>query len=140
MLCVMRKIIIAGHGNFAEGMRSSLELIMGKQECISTVCAYLEFDNIEEKVDKIIQKIHEDDEVVVFTDLFGGSVNNVFMRYISNKNFHLIAGVNLLLLIEIVCHIYEDDLDVIIERALCNVHNSIVYCNTYKEGDVLSDF
>lgn len=29
-----------------------------------------------------------------FTDLFGGSVNNEFMKYISNPQIRLIAGMN----------------------------------------------
>lgn len=136
----MRKIIIAGHGNFAEGIQSSLELIMGMQDCITTLCTYLDFENVEEKVDNMMKEIHESDEIVILTDLFGGSVNNFFLRYLEKGNVHLIAGTNLLLLIEIVCHINDADLNKVIEDALYNVRSSIVYCNKCREEDVLSEF
>lgn len=136
----MRKIIIAGHGNFAEGIRSSLELIMGKQECITTLCAYLDFDNIEEKVDNAMKEFTEDDEIIVLTDLFGGSVNNFFLRYVEHENVYLIAGTNLSFIIEIICHIEDADLNKTIEDALYHVHSSIIYCNKCKEEDVLSEF
>ena len=35
----------------------------------------------------------------MLTDLFGGSVNNEFMKYISNPQIRLIAGMNLALVI-----------------------------------------
>ncbi len=135
----MRKIIIAGHGNFAEGMRSSLELIMGRQEQVLTLCTYLKPENVEEKVDALMKQMSKEDEVVILTDLFGGSVNNYFLRYMQNPHTYLIAGVNLLLLIELVCR-KDDDLEQVIETALQHVQSSIVYCNRYQSEETLSEF
>ncbi len=44
---------------------------------------------------EIIDALCDDEELIVTTDIFGGSVNNEFMKYLSKSNIHLIAGVNL---------------------------------------------
>ena len=33
----MRKILLASHGYLAKGMKSSLELILGEQECVDVL-------------------------------------------------------------------------------------------------------
>ena len=56
-----------------------------------------------------------------------------------NPHTYLIAGVNLLLLIELVCR-KDDDLEQVIETALQHVQSSIVYCNRYQSEEALSEF
>ena len=47
----MIKILLASHGNLAAGMLSSLELILGKQENVEVLCAYVDGeDNVRECV------------------------------------------------------------------------------------------
>ena len=72
----MRKFLIASHAYLAKGMYSSLELIMGKQEHIHILCAYTseEFD-IKQEIQKILLDLSREDELIILTDVFGGSVN-----------------------------------------------------------------
>ena len=93
----MRKFLFASHAYMAYGTKSTLELILGKQDRVDILCAYVEEPyDIEEEIQKKIDGLGEDDELIVVTDLFGGSVNNAFMTTIAKyPRIHLVAGLNL---------------------------------------------
>lgn len=38
----MRRLVLASHGQLAEGMKNSAQLIVGKSTEIFTICAYIE--------------------------------------------------------------------------------------------------
>ena len=96
----MVKIMLASHGNLAAGMLSSAEMVFGKQDNVSVICAYVDGeDDVSTRIKGFIDSIAPDDSWIIFTDLFGGSVNNEFMKYISNPQIRLIAGMNLALVI-----------------------------------------
>lgn len=101
----MTGILITGHGRFASGIVSALELIAGKQENVVVV------DFIENQSTEILKKNIEKslnllgDEIIVFCDLAGGSpfkTSVLLSRTISNKKVEVVAGVNLGMLLEIV--------------------------------------
>lgn len=101
----MTGILITGHGRFASGIVSALELIAGKQENVVVV------DFIENQSTEILKKNIErslnllGDEIIVFCDLAGGSpfkTSVLLSRTISNKKVEVVAGVNLGMLLEIV--------------------------------------
>ncbi len=136
------KILIATHGKFAEGIQDSLRMITGIQDNIEIVCAYSQQD-IDYR-DLIKSKVSEHDystlNLLVITDLVGGSVNNEFMKYINDYPFYLVAGLNLGLLLELVMR--KDDLNEDLIRSCCrNSQNFIVFCNDCLENkEEESDF
>ncbi|MBH8397528.1 PTS sugar transporter subunit IIA, partial [Klebsiella pneumoniae] len=73
-----REIILASHGKFASGILDSLELIYGKHHSITVFDCYTDenFD-LAETVRQLFMR-YKDKEIIVLTDLFGGSVNNEF--------------------------------------------------------------
>lgn len=86
----------------AEEVKGSCELIMGPQEHIHTVCLLPSEgpEDFEAKFNKEIAGIDEND-LIVFADLMGGTPANTISRMImSGKNIHLIAGMNLAMVIE----------------------------------------
>src|SRR5699024_5222573 len=96
----MKQILLATHGHFASGIKSSLEIIVGKQENIQTIDAYVDETNFEEQLNKYISSISiNEDTLIVVTDLFGGSVNQKIVNKLQNENVHIINGLNLLLLL-----------------------------------------
>lgn len=126
----MKKILIATHGAFAAGIKSSVDIIVGPQKNLDTFCAYLDGETtITERVKNYMEGCCEEDELIIVTDMFGGSVNNEFMKYISRPNIHLIAGLNLPLLLELILN-QEDDTIQLIQNAMLNSNDFIVYCNT----------
>lgn len=62
---------------------------------------------------------YKDKEIIVLTDLFGGSVNNEFLQYINQDHVYLVAGLNLPLLIELVSRLdAEVETTVLIQQVL----------------------
>lgn len=125
-----RKLILASHGKLASGITSSLELICGKQLAIETLDCYLTEDFDLQKEVKNIMNAYRDDEIVVVTDLFGGSVNNEFLTQINRPNFYLVAGMNLPFLVELSMQLQQaESLPKLIESTLETSKQTIQFCN-----------
>ena len=82
----MRKILIATHATYAEGIRAAAELILGPQPEITTICAYTEGVILEKALEEYFEACMPEDEVVVLTDIYGGSVNQACMKYMESYN------------------------------------------------------
>jgi len=132
----MANIIVATHGNFAEGIMDSLRLICGEQKNFTYFCAYVDGETqITGDLIDLLDSFPEDEEVVVLVDLLGGSVCNEFIKLTGRRQFHLIAGLNLGLLMQFVFapeKLTGEDIEKIINEA----RSSIVYVNQLVEqGD-----
>ncbi|MEF9920226.1 MAG: PTS sugar transporter subunit IIA [Erysipelotrichaceae bacterium] len=134
----MKHYIIASHGTFAQGIYSSVEIIIGKQENVQIINGYVDDRDIKEQIQDAIESIPEKDELIVFTDIFGGSVNNEFMKYLSVRSFHLISGMNLALLISVFLDKNENTKEAI-KAVLKEVTSSVKYCNEEIEFDSVSE-
>ncbi len=97
----MRHYIIASHKKLSEGFYSALKEIIGDITNTSIITAYVEEVDLKEEVERVMSEIPMDREIVVFTDIYGGSVNNEFIKYLGKRQFHLIAGVNLPLIMTV---------------------------------------
>lgn len=125
-----KKIIIATHGNLAEGFLSALKIIIGNIENVDVICGYMNADfNLDYEIQKLMADFHPSkQELLVFTDLYGGSMNNGFLRYLTQYPFHLITNTNLGMLIDIVLTMNEVNAEAIREK-LQSQDFSAVYCN-----------
>ena len=103
----MKRILIATHGKMASGIRYTAELIVGQVAEIDTIDAYVTpEDNVEEKFREYFQK-YEQDRIIVFTDLMGGSVNQKLVEYSKKENVTLVTGTNLPVLMQVM--LADDD-------------------------------
>lgn len=96
------KIVLASHSNLAEGMKNTVELIMGKQTDLHTISAYLD-DSVDfyEQLTNEIQTF-KNEPILFFTDIMGGSINNIISEFIKDKdNYYLLSGLNLPVLMEL---------------------------------------
>lgn len=126
----MIRLLLASHGKLAEGIYSSLKIIMGEQNNIETLCAYMEEEfNLKKEISDRLNDLSDEDKLIVVTDIFGGSVNNEFMNNLNRKNLYLIAGLNLPLVMELINISDENDIEEEIMEALENSKKSIQYCN-----------
>lgn len=91
------QIILASHGGLAAGMRAAAEFF-GAQN-IEILEQTLEDTGFERKAEALLKK-HEDKNCIVFTDLYGGSVNQIFSRELQRSSFHLVTGMNLAIVLE----------------------------------------
>ncbi len=126
----MRKFLIATHGSFADGIRSSLEIIMGTLDNVFLIQAYTgENKSLREDLDKVLEQINKDDELIVFTDLIGGSVTNQVIQYALKENVFIVAGFNLPLLLDILLADPETPVNKVIETGISNAKDQIVFVN-----------
>lgn len=99
----MRQFIIASHAHFATGIRESAELLTGSRDNVHDLSMYVDGrDDVAAEAAKVIDAISPDDDLVVCTDLFGGSVNNEFTKIVQTRpNTYLVTNMNLPLLIQL---------------------------------------
>ncbi|MCD6604957.1 PTS sugar transporter subunit IIA [Klebsiella variicola] len=102
----MREMYIATHGRYAEGIVSALNLLIGDDHGITPVCAYCgEIESTAElaiRLDAIArQAAGRGNELVLFTDMPGGSVNNTAIQMmVKYPHAHVISGASLIMLME----------------------------------------
>jgi fructoselysine and glucoselysine-specific PTS system IIA component len=126
----MRKFLIATHGHFAKGIQSSMEIIVGATENVFTIEAYVNGNkSIEEELNEILKQVNDDDDLIVFTDLLGGSITNQVLKFAFKKNIHVVSGVNLPLLIDVILSDGETPIEEILENSVANAKEQIVYVN-----------
>lgn len=95
------RLFIASHGSIASGMKSSLNILLGKSENVTVFDAYLDERNLKDELEKYFQSIPESDQVIMVSDLYGGSVNQIMYLFLSRPNTFLIAGMNLALILDL---------------------------------------
>lgn len=115
----MRKFFISSHGHLASGMKTSLEILLGKADNVTVFDAYLDKTTVESQVEAWFDTLNEDDQAIMLSDLYGGSVNQVLYRYLDRPNTFLVAGVNLGLVLELVAmsdvELTKEELDRLIQ-------------------------
>jgi len=92
----MIKGVILTHGDLADSLINTVDMIMGEHNNLYSIPFYLNesLENFESRFKEFI-KSNEEDEIVIFTDLFGGSCLTTARKYLKKKNVHVITNVNL---------------------------------------------
>lgn len=95
-------ILIVTHGKMGVELLKSAELIVGEQDNVEVMSLNHGDDIVEfgKNVANAIEKFSKDFEVLILTDLFGGSPSNVAGANMNNFKFKCLTGVNLPMLIE----------------------------------------
>jgi fructoselysine and glucoselysine-specific PTS system IIA component len=125
-----RKFLIATHGTLAAGIKSSLDIIIGAMEHVFLIQAYVDENiSVETEIKEILKQVGDDDELIVFTDILGGSITNQILQHAQRSNVHIISGVNLPLVIEVMLADTDTSVDEIIGAAIDNAKEQMVYVN-----------
>ena len=125
-----RKFLIATHGTLAAGIKSSLDIIIGAMEHVFLIQAYVDENiSVETEIQEILKQVNDDDELIVFTDILGGSITNQVLQHALQANVHIISGVNLPLVIEVMLADTETPIDEVIGTAIDNAKEQMVYVN-----------
>jgi mannose/fructose/sorbose-specific phosphotransferase system IIA component len=97
-------IILASHGNFANGILSSAEMIIGKQKYVDIV-NFVDgenLDDLDKKIHSSITKFRDLDDIFILCDIAGGSPfkqsSIISLKY---NNVKVVGGINLPILLEI---------------------------------------
>ena len=97
----MTDILIASHGHFASGLKSSIEILTGMSKKIKVIDAYVDKSDYIKQIDDFIAKSKR--PAVIFTDLKGGSVNqNVVLRVAKEKDIFVVTQTNLAVVLAVI--------------------------------------
>ncbi len=137
----MVQIILASHGEMANGVLDTLSLIYGNCPNVHSVTLKREDSiSVKERVIEQIKFFNKDDEIYIVTDIFGGSVNTEMIDLIiENSNITVLSGMNLSLVLGLLTSghsISKKDLKRIIEESKQQMINCNEIINKNKEGDL----
>lgn len=101
----MKRIIVMGHGGYAEGVKRNLEMIIGEPENMYFIDLTKEDDlcALENKVKDLLDSFVEEDEVLFACDLLGASPFRVAATICAEHigKYFAVAGLNPMALMEI---------------------------------------
>lgn len=138
----MIKLVMVGHGNFASGIMTSLNLIAGPQENIEVIdfTSDMSSDDVKKR---ILSSIENVETVLVLCDLLGGTpfkVASVIMSEHSEKRMNVIAGLNLSMMLEATFLRLENlPFDKLVEKILKAARDGIIDCQTLLQSDTNED-
>lgn len=135
----MKKIIIATHHYLAKGFKDTLEYIVPNTVEVIDINAYIDNISIESQILKSLKGFSKDEQIFVFTDLLG-SVNQEFVKQLSESKIELITGVNLPLIITIILQLGENKLSKeSIHEAIEEARNQLIYVNDYLKAQEMDE-
>lgn len=116
----MLRLFLSSHGHLASGMKSSVEILSGANDRLTVFDAYVNEENVKDVLDHYFETVVKpEDEVILLSDLYGGSVNQVMYLYLNRPHTTLIAGVNLALVLELAVResVTKEELQKLVEQS-----------------------
>lgn len=99
----MKGIIVTGHGNFASGLASTLNLVIGPQEKSIFIDFTENLSNLDlnKKIEKAILELNPEQGILIFTDILGGTPFNESATLTTKyQNITVFGGTNMAMLFE----------------------------------------
>ena len=115
----MINILVMSHGEFAEGICRSAEMIIGEQENLKPVIFNPgeSLDTLVEKLKKAINEFDNDFPHLLFVDIFGGSPSNAAALLLAeNYKINAVSGVNLPMLLEALTERENTDVGILVKQ------------------------
>lgn len=95
-------LVLITHGHLGRELVNAAELILGGIEQVE--CVAIEPSLAPEKLHKLLSKaiglVNKGDGVLILTDMFGGSPNNISLAFLQEGQVEVATGVNLPMLIK----------------------------------------
>lgn len=94
----MNQFIIVTHATLAGGFADVVRFFKSDLENVQFINAYVESQEFEKEFRTALEKV-KGENVIVLSDIMGGSVNQVATRLMQEFSYQLITGINLPLLL-----------------------------------------
>ena len=95
-ILIMVGILVTGHGKYATGVETAIELIAGPQQDFVAVNFDREIVDLEKELTEGYDRLQNCDGIIVFSDLPGGSpFKTAVMVAQQYENIEVLAGTNL---------------------------------------------
>ncbi len=133
----MNRFIIATHSTLAEGFWNALKFFNQDIGNVEFLNCYVETNEVEKELRERLEQ-YPDDNLIVLTDIAGGSVNQTASKLMKEYSFHLITGINLGLLLELV--FTGDELsDEMIAASVSQAQSQMIYMNRAAASEADDD-
>ena len=133
----MNRLLIVTHSTLAQGLYETLSFFMGKLDNVEYINAYVENNDIRVVFENKIQS-YGDDNVIVLTDIPGGSVNQIAMELMPKYGYHLVTGTNLSMVLELALKQNELSNEEI-KEIVDNSWNNVLYMNDLSIASTEND-
>lgn len=122
--------LLISHGNFASGLLSSVEIILGKQDSAYAIDMYIDEETLEEKVKRVVNDSNINEQnLTILTDVFGGSVNQKVIKMFDMSKVKIITGMNLPMLLELFTVDSSQINDEKIKEIITGTRNQVIFVN-----------
>lgn len=132
------KYICASHGNMASGVKNTIEMFLGKQENVYAIDAYVGKCDFMQEFLSLVESFGGKEEIIVFTDVFSGSVNQMISNCLNTYDIKVLAGFNLPLIMEIMLR-GETLSDEEISQAVEQAREQMVFMNSLISRESLPE-
>ncbi len=94
--------IIITHGDLGRELVTVAKSIVGQQPEIETITLQPGESpgELKTKIEEVLLKLNQDEGVIIFTDMFGGTPTNTSLPLTLNQKIELLTGVNLPMILE----------------------------------------
>lgn len=119
--------LVIGHGGYASGIKSTVELIAGNLTCVQ----YIDFTRSMSPEDlkvKIIERIPSHQDLIILCDLLGGTPFKIAAGIASrNDSIHVISGANINGILEGILSMNDISTAQVINRVINKTKETTVY-------------
>ncbi|MDU7965037.1 MAG: PTS mannose/fructose/sorbose transporter subunit IIAB [Clostridium perfringens] len=136
-----KKILIASHGKLAGGIQSSLNILADKGDDVEVINAYITDEDYTPQIVNFIESIGENEQGIIFTDLFGGSVNQKAVTQVATakkENIFIISNANLAIVLSLLFSAEDELTEESIKNAIDEAQVTLV--STKLSSDDEDDF
>lgn len=85
--------------------------------------------SVETEMKELLKQLGDNEELVIFSDILGGSITNQVLQHFLKPNVHIVSGFNLPLVIDILLDDGETPVEELINSAIDNAKEQMVYVN-----------
>ena len=133
------KVIVVSHGDFAKGIVSTVKTFFGTDKMyFASVTQERGVEDLKDAVNTYLKE-WGDEQVVICSDLKGGSANQTAVReWLKRENTFIISGTNLAVLLQLNClnEITEESLrDIVVQARADLVLVNDLFGQTVSEED-----
>ena len=100
----MVSIVLASHGDLAEGLKMTGSMVFGDQPNVATVSLMPSMgpDDFRQKVEEAVASFDDPEDVLFLVDLWGGTpFNQISGLFDAHPSWAILTGVNLPMLVEV---------------------------------------
>lgn len=125
----MVNFIVVTHGEFGAYLVEAAESIVGSQAQgvrVVSISSRLSVPEIRERVSRAVEELSGEDGLIVFTDMPGGTPNNLaFPAVKDRRRVEMVSGVNLYMLVSAFSNRARLDLPRLVEKVVGDGQKSI---------------